>query len=384
MLKQRPSVSVALKEVADVLADAVVEKDQSKAIHLKETRKQSSKEFEDDLKYHGKPFPIAFETESAMVDREDGVSRCPHCHWEVHGEVCENCGHDIYNLNSDNEGEDDEEEGSDIDLSDRQRRRLFRRIGNVDESYEDVEPSEYEEDGFVVGDDEGEEEEDDNSSVGVGSRLDSHFSPVVEYNDDEYRYISDNDDDDDDDDDVVMTSTRRNGGGSGGVVRGRSSLPPSSNGASNNITNTPRRSRQQVILTDSEEDDDNNDLIPRNTNSNNNHAALHNQQHQHYAFFAQSMPPRAPNTVSLSDEEVGDNDNNNNNDDSGDSDSDEIDTSILRRPQVLSDDEPPIRRAHDHEVYSSSYEDEDIDYGEEGMDEEQDDYNNDSDEASDY
>lgn len=230
MLKQRPCLSVGLREVADVLTQTVAARDETKAQHFRETRKQALKDYEDDIKYHGKPFPIAFENESTMMDREDGVDRCPHCHWEVNSDVCENCGRHVdlggteYNAEAyyvDDDEDDDEDYG--------------------------LEADEYEEDGFVVGDDE--DDTSFNHAADISFNPDVRFveADISEGDDDEYYsdeqaydvMVDDSmlQEEDDDDDDIEI-----------------SNAPPQQH---------RRRPPQRIVLSDSEDEG----LIPRRRTS---------------------------------------------------------------------------------------------------------------------
>uniref|UniRef100_A0A060T9A7 ARAD1C42724p n=1 Tax=Blastobotrys adeninivorans TaxID=409370 RepID=A0A060T9A7_BLAAD len=152
-LTQRPSLSHGLKEISSVLVDALISADPSKSEEYETARKKAITEYEEDIKYHGVPFPFSFEA-TTLADVEDGVMRCPRCHWEVEPgmTVCDNCGNTVQDGDErylEQFRRDEEGEGSDIMLE-----------GALSGS----DLSDYMRDGFVVDDDDEEDEEEDSEN----------------------------------------------------------------------------------------------------------------------------------------------------------------------------------------------------------------------------
>lgn len=149
-LTQRPSLSHGLKEISSVLVDALISADPSKSEEYETARKKAITEYEEDVKYHGVPFPFSFEA-TTLADVDDGVMRCPRCHWEVEpgSTVCDNCGSAVQDGDErylEQFRRDQEGEGSEIMLE-----------GELSGS----DLSDYMRDGFVVDDDDDDDEEEE-------------------------------------------------------------------------------------------------------------------------------------------------------------------------------------------------------------------------------
>lgn len=155
-IRQPPSVSLVLKNVANIINTALAEADPSLAAGLEEKKNSQLEVYNKDLAEHKVLFPRLFATGETRptVDQEDGVRRCAQCHWEIEDDEdgrCTQCGVWLY---SDDEAEqegrnapvDSAAEESDESDGFRERQRRRRRG-------EEVEESDYENDGFVVDDD---------------------------------------------------------------------------------------------------------------------------------------------------------------------------------------------------------------------------------------
>lgn len=136
-------MSHQLRNIADLLVNAVGATSKSKAKQLKEQKKQALEEYGHDIKYN-ESFPMLFDEiadRPALIDVEDGVRRCARCHWELHGNVCDHCN--WQDASRDSVGSHLDEEGVDLD-----------RDSDDYSDNEDV-PIVFEEDlSFVVPDDE--------------------------------------------------------------------------------------------------------------------------------------------------------------------------------------------------------------------------------------
>lgn len=177
-LKSRPNASLQLKNIVNMFVNMIINNNSSKRKEIEEARNQAMQLYEEDIELRKETFPMLFDEQENLVDLEDGVDRCPYCHWEVHGEYCEHCNSyviagDRRARDDDTEREEDEDNDEGEDVTDNEEEDVDDIVGvdNMDE---------YEDDGFVV--------DDEDELGGDGST----------YNEDTIDNTVDDDDDDDD------------------------------------------------------------------------------------------------------------------------------------------------------------------------------------------
>jgi hypothetical protein len=139
-IAHKPVLSHHLKDITDSLIEDVVAKNPKRKASFDKQKEQAFAELVDDRRYQKEPFPLLFDKERgsnvprSYIDAEDGVRRCPRCHWELEGAYCDNCDME-YDLG------DDDAVGN----------RLQGEPGS-ENSYDESdqnEPNEYEHDDFV-------------------------------------------------------------------------------------------------------------------------------------------------------------------------------------------------------------------------------------------
>lgn len=122
-ITQKPVFSHNLKDIANSLTDEVAVKYPEKRASFERQKSEAFAELVDDRRYQKEPFPLLFDQELAprsYIDTEDGVRRCPTCHWELDGSYCNNCDME-FNVNDVHgrlEGEPDSENSYESDLAD--------------------------------------------------------------------------------------------------------------------------------------------------------------------------------------------------------------------------------------------------------------------------
>ncbi|ANB11272.1 hypothetical protein AWJ20_4075 [Sugiyamaella lignohabitans] len=299
MIKSKPVMNLALKQVGEVLMKAIDVKDEVRGRGLAEQRKQAEKELNHDMKYSKETFPNLFVNSNrgnrgtgrggviGFIDREDGVRRCSRCLWEVPGRSteCPNCGllvdapedQDEQDLIDDLDVDGDDYGESENDAHFR-RRPLFSDEAEQDDDEDDegddvmadnsIESmDEYDEEldgGFIDDDSIADylDEDDDDGEHTSSSRLFNRYlsdhatdnSHSHDDNDNEsdshdsFDLSLDHSDNEDEDDDMHLTRGDRNAvlGRGPGRRLGRGN---SSTSSTNTITTGPRNRRSTTTTT---------------------------------------------------------------------------------------------------------------------------------------
>ncbi|KAG5362567.1 RING finger protein [Yarrowia sp. C11] len=135
-----PTHSLTLKSLAESITDKMIRVEPSLKKPFARRKKEQVKPYTKDVKKK-RVFPAFASKSSHHLDEEDGVQRCSQCHWELEEEEdrCTNCGVWV------NDGSGREAAES-INVDDEEEESDSRQPGE--------EISDYEDDGFVVDDDE--------------------------------------------------------------------------------------------------------------------------------------------------------------------------------------------------------------------------------------
>ncbi|QPG73086.1 hypothetical protein FOA43_000391 [Brettanomyces nanus] len=219
--------------ILEAIIETIIQGDPSRKVAIDKFLNEKNEDYEKDHKSEVPLFDKTFvKFSEAVIDSSDGVPRCSVCHWEVHGDTCENCGRTILRnpsstRNSNMIMDDDDIYYEDYDIGTVIMNRIMHNIGGVrpgdfydDEAAEDGEGDEEDADwdpsvgdmaGYVYDDqveavrtgrirrrseeEEKEEEEEDDSFVDhrplneILNDDDENSSTDIE-DDDEYMYVA--------------------------------------------------------------------------------------------------------------------------------------------------------------------------------------------------
>lgn len=163
-----------------------------------------------------------------LIDHSDGIDRCSQCHWEVHGNICENCGTRLVSRFADDSEEQDEDEEDSSDDGVLVRGPSYRHQVSFGDDF----------------------------SIGSSASADGSSAIDSDIDDSNNRYASS-------DDSFVASSDL---GDIENVHAGLSDGDPAHHGDSDSDDQGIgfRRSRRTIIGTDDDDDDDDNDEYYRN------------------------------------------------------------------------------------------------------------------------
>lgn len=108
-----PSLNVTLQQNLDALIE-VLDKAEPEVIALLDAKRESLKEYKDDVAGNRLYQKVFENTAVAVVDEDDGVARCSNCHWEVEGSVCPHCQARMRNRVNETEFNSDEYSESEL------------------------------------------------------------------------------------------------------------------------------------------------------------------------------------------------------------------------------------------------------------------------------
>lgn len=92
-VQSKPVLDIKLKKILEYIIDAIITGDSGRKEAIDKFVKEKDEDYEKDCESNTTPFDRIFMKFSvAVIDTSDGVPRCSVCHWEVHGNICENCG----------------------------------------------------------------------------------------------------------------------------------------------------------------------------------------------------------------------------------------------------------------------------------------------------
>ncbi|KAH3667111.1 hypothetical protein WICMUC_005458 [Wickerhamomyces mucosus] len=91
-ITEPPYLNLQIQGICNTLLETMGNLNDSKVpTELIKDRDEKIREYKRDLKRKRLYKNVFKSTGQAVVDQSDGVARCSHCHWEVHGNYCSNC-----------------------------------------------------------------------------------------------------------------------------------------------------------------------------------------------------------------------------------------------------------------------------------------------------